>query len=85
MMPAVCTRQIYEPKPLKPYRVIKSLQSRNLSDTGLRDFLRDNGLEMTALPLATIVINGLISSTILSLLVPLAIMLRFGRFTKKEP
>jgi len=89
MMPVVCTLQTYESKQLEPCRIIKSLQSCNLSDTGLRDFLRDflrdNGLEVTTLPLATIVINGLISSTILSLLVPLAIMLRFGRFMKKEP
>ena len=85
MMLAGYTFQMCEPKPLEPYRVIKSLQSRNLSDTGLRDFLRDNGLELITLPLATIVINGLISFTILSLLLPLAIMLRFSKFTKKEP
>ena len=54
MMLAVCTLQIYKPKPLESYRVIKSLQSRNPSDPRLRDFLRDHSLEVTALPLAII-------------------------------
>lgn len=36
-------------------------------------------------PMAAIVIGGLISSTILNLLVLPAIMLRFGRFVKNEP
>ena len=85
MMPVVCTLQTYESKQLEPCRIIKSLQSRNLSDSGLCDFLRDHGLKITAWPLAAIVISGLISFAILNLLVPLAIMLRFGKFTKKEP
>jgi hypothetical protein len=85
MMLEVCTLQSYESKQLEPCRIIKSLQSRNLSDSGLRDFLRDHGLEITAWPLAAIVISGLVSFAILNLLVPLAIILRFGKFTKKEP
>lgn len=36
-------------------------------------------------PMAAIVIGGLISSTILNLLVLPAIMLRHGRFVKNEP
>jgi hypothetical protein len=84
MMLDVYMLQIYEPKQLEPCRIIKSLQSRNLSDSRLRDFLRDHGLEITAWPLAAIVISGLISFAILNLLVLPTIMLRFGRFTKRE-
>ena len=84
MMLEVCTLQIYESKQLEPCRVVKNLQSRNLSDPGLRDFLRDYGLEVTAWLLAAIVISELISFAILNLLVLPAIMLSFGRFTKRE-
>lgn len=84
MMLEVCTLQMYESKQLESYRVIKSLQSRNLSDPGLRDFLRDHGLEVIAWPLAAIVISRLISFAILNLLMLPAIMLRFDRSTKRE-
>jgi len=47
-----CTLQVYEPKPLEPYRVIETLQSRNLSDPGLREFLREHGIEAETWPLA---------------------------------